>query len=147
MHTATKGDRMLAAYAWLIVSLRLVIPVAWIVAAVLAWFYLPPLGSGGQSPLGDIVPSHSAALSAQERALRLFGSTVLTDTMLVQRNPDGLRKEDVAGLVAGARDVSRRQVPPNLRGVRAAVPLVNVPVPRVPWRETNTTAVTYLFLG
>src|SRR3954452_3690602 len=134
MHRATKGDRMLAAYAWLIVGLRLVIPLAWIVAALLAWIYLPTLGSSGQSPLGDIVPSHSAAFSAQERALRLFGSTVLTDTMLVERNPDGLREADVAGLVAGARDVSRRQLPPDLRGIRAAVPLVNVPVPGVPWR-------------
>jgi putative drug exporter of the RND superfamily len=147
MHAATKGDRVLAAYAWLVVGLRVVIPVAWIVAAVLAWLYLPPLGGSGQSPLGDIVPSNSAAFSAQERALRLFGSTVLTDTMLVQRNPDGLDEADVAGLVGGARDVSRRQTPTNLRGIRAAAPLVNVPIPGVPWRETNTTAVTYLFLG
>ena len=147
MHTATRGDRIVGAYAWVVVGLRALIPVAWLAAAVLAWLYLPALGSSGQSPVGDIVPAHSAASTTQERALRLFGSTVLTDTVLVERNPRGLSTDRVARLVQGARDVARHRQPRDLAGIRAAVPLVNVPAPGVHWREQGTTALAYLFIG
>ena len=147
MHTATRGDRLVGAYAWLIVGLRALIPVAWLAAAVLAWIFLPALGSSGQSPLGDIVPSSSPAVAAEQQALRLFGSTVLTDTVVVQRNPRGLSTDQVARLVSGTRDVARHRLPGDLAGIRAAVPLVNVPVPGVDWGERGTTALTYLLLG
>ena len=133
MHTATRGDRLVGAYAWVIVGLRALIPVAWLAAAVLASIFLPGLGGSGQSPLGDIVPSSSPAVAAEQQALRLFGSTVLTDTVVVQRNPRGLSTDQVARLVSGTRDVARHRLPGDLAGIRAAVPLVNVPVPGVRW--------------
>ena len=43
------------AFAWLLVGLRAVIPVAWIAAAVLATVALPPLGAAGSAPLDDLV--------------------------------------------------------------------------------------------
>ncbi|HWT26089.1 MAG TPA: MMPL family transporter, partial [Solirubrobacteraceae bacterium] len=147
MHPATTGDRALAAYAWLTVALRAVIPVAWVVAAVLAWMVLPPLGGSGQSPLGDIVPARSGAIDAQDRALRLFGSTVLTDTVVVWRNPSGLGEPELVGVARGAADVARGRQARDLAGVRGAIPLVNVPVPGVEWGETGTTALTYLFVA
>ncbi len=147
MRVVTWTDRAVAAYAWTLVALRVPVLAAWIVAAVLAWIWLPAPGGSSESPLQDVVPRQSAALAAQERALRLFGSTASTDTLVVQRNADGLGLSAAEGLARGAVDVARRRQPRDLAGVRGAVPLVNVPVPGVRWREQGTTAVTFLFLA
>ena len=147
MRVVTWTDRAVAAYAWTLVALRVPVLAAWIVAAVLAWLWLPAPGGSSQSPLQDVVPRQSAALAAQERALRLFGSTASTDTLVVQRNDDGLGLSAAEGLARGAVDVARHRQPRDLAGVRGAVPIVNVPVPGVEWREQGTTAVTFLFLA
>ena len=86
-------------------------------------------------------------IALEQVELRLFGSTVLTDTVVVQRNPRGLSTDQVARVVSGTRDVARHRLPGDLAGIRAAVPLVNVPVPGVDWGERGTTALTYLLLG
>jgi RND superfamily putative drug exporter len=77
---------------------------------------------------------------AQDRALRLFGSTVATDTVLVERNRRGLPRAAIEAQVRAAGGASR------MEGVRGAVPVLDVPVPGVRWRERGTTLVTYLFL-
>ena len=124
-----------------------VIPVAWLAAAVLAWLYLPPLGSSGQSPLGDIVPAQSAAISAQQRALRLFGSTVLTDTVRGPAQParprDAPRSRGWSAARAtwrgtGSRATSRRPRRGPARQRAGA---------RRPLAGEGTTALTYLFIG
>jgi putative drug exporter of the RND superfamily len=147
VRTATWSDRTVTVYAWVVVALRLLVPPAWIAAAVLSWMWLPPLGGTAQSPLGDIVPERSPALAAQEKALRLFGSTVLADTLVVQRDPGGLEPAEGAGLARGAADVARGRQRPDLALVRGAVPLVNAPVAGVRWGEDRTTALTYLLLA
>jgi RND superfamily putative drug exporter len=147
VRTVTWGDRIVALYAWVVVALRLVLPVAWIAAAVLAWMWLPPLGGAAQSPLGDIVPERSPALDAQAKALRLFGSSVLTDTLVVQRDPEGLGQAHLEGLARGAVETAQGEQPRDLAAIRGAVPLVNVRLPGLPWQEAGTTAVTYLFIG
>jgi RND superfamily putative drug exporter len=72
-----------------VVGLRHVIVLAWIAGAVAATLYLPGLGGAASSPLGDLVPKHAEATDVAERSARLFGTPLVTDTMVVQRDPGG----------------------------------------------------------
>jgi RND superfamily putative drug exporter len=145
MRSVTKGERFWRGYARIVVALRFVIVVGWIAAAVAAALLLPSLSSAGGSPLGDIVPSESAALDAQQRAFELFGAAVATDTILVERNPRGLSPQELRANADAALAARDQRLPKELEGIRAAVPLVNARVASTPWREDRTTALTYLF--
>ncbi|HWH92692.1 MAG TPA: MMPL family transporter [Baekduia sp.] len=133
-------------YARVVVALRYPLVVGWIAAMVAAVVLLPGLSGSSTAPLDDIMPTNAKALTAEGRALQLFGSTVATDVAVVQRNPRGLRREEIVANLRLATSVQHgggRRLP----GVRAAVPLVNAPAPGVRWGERGTTALTYLFLS
>jgi RND superfamily putative drug exporter len=145
VRSATAGERVARLYASIVVGLRYPIVLAWLAATVLAVLFLPQLGGSGSAPISDIVPSSAKSVGAEQRALRLFGSSIATDVVVVQRNPRGLTSREVATTVTRARD-TLRDPRKRLPGVRAALPLVNAPAPGVRWGERNTTALTYLFL-
>src|SRR5215203_996134 len=115
-----------------VVALRHLIVLAWLVATVAALVVLPDTRDAGSGSLGDIVPPEAAAVRTEERALRLFGTTVATDTAVVERNAHGLSGRAMRDLVATAVAVTRheRRIP----GVLAAVPLVNLRPQGLPWR-------------
>lgn len=146
MRDGSVGQRLARMYAWTVVALRPLVVVAWVAAAVAAVVALPGLSSSSTAPIGDIVPTRAKALVAQERALRLFGATISTDTVVVDRNPRGLDAPETQGQLALADAVARHRAPADLGAVRMAVPVVNAPVPGVRWRERDTTALAYLFL-
>ncbi len=146
MRRATAGERIANAYAKTIVALRLPVLVAWVAALAAAIAFLPALGGSGGAPLSDIVPADSDAIKVQERALELFGSTLATDMVVVQRNREGLTRDELEALAGPPLLISEKIKLPQLQGVKAAVPLVNIPFPGVNWNETNTTALTYLFM-
>src|SRR3954452_19004801 len=83
---------------------------------------LPWLSGSSSAPLDDIVPSNAKAVVAQQRALELFGATVSTDALLVDRNPRGLTRPLVEAHARQALAVSRDEGPTQLRGVRTALP-------------------------
>lgn len=147
MRRATAGERIAKGYAATIVALRVPVLLAWVAVLVASVMFLPPLGGSGGAPLDDIVPADAQALKTQERALELFGATLATDSVVVQRNPDGLSREELEDLAGPPLLISEDIELPNLRGVEAAVPLVNVPLPGVSWNETSTTALTFLFMS
>jgi putative drug exporter of the RND superfamily len=124
-----------------VVALRWPIIIGWVAALAAAVVFLPGLGGSAAAPLSDIVPSDAQAARTQERALQLFGSSIATDTVAVERNPRGLQRAAVEGQLRAADAANRT------RGVRAAAPLLNVPLPGVRWRERETSIVTYLFLA
>jgi RND superfamily putative drug exporter len=132
---------MARGYARVVVALRWPIILAWLAALAAALLLLPGLGGSGAAPLSDIVPSDAKAITAQERSLQLFGSSIATDTVVVERNPRGLPRASVEGTLHAASEADRTG------GVRAAAPLLDVPIPGVRWNERGTTMVTYLFLG
>jgi putative drug exporter of the RND superfamily len=135
------GGRLARGYARLVVALRWPIIIGWVAALIAALVLLPGLGGSGSAPLSDIVPSDAHAVRTQQRALQLFGSSVATDTVAVERNQRGLSRAAVEGQLRAADAANRT------RGVRAAVPLLDVPLPGVRWSERGTTIVTYLFLA
>jgi RND superfamily putative drug exporter len=137
------SGRIARTYAWTIVALRVPIVLAWSAALIASLVLLPWLGGSSSAPLDDIVPSNSKALAAQQRALQLFGSTVSTDTIVVDRDATGLPRPVLEAHARQALAASRGE---RLRGVRTALPIVNAPVPGVRWRERGTAVLTYLFL-
>ncbi len=139
MPHAAAGGRIARLYAWIVVALRYPIVLGWIAALVAAVALLPWLSGSSTAPLDDIVQSDAEALVTQERAMKLFGSTIASDSIVVERNPKGLSRAEVEASISAA-------VRPQVEGVEAAAPLVNVPIPEVRWGERNTTLITYLFL-
>ena len=97
-HSAA-GGRIARSYAWTVVALRYPIVLGWIAALAAALVLLPWLSGSSTAPLDDIVQSDADALVTQERAMKLFGSTISTDSLVVERNPRGLTRETVAANV------------------------------------------------
>ena len=58
---------------WLLVRLRYAVVLFWAMAALAAYFYLPPLGSTTTSSLSDVVPESAPAARAQSQAEDLSG--------------------------------------------------------------------------
>ena len=56
--------RISRGYAWGLLAVHPLVPVAWIVLVVLATATLPSLGSAGSAPLEDLVAADSPALEA-----------------------------------------------------------------------------------
>jgi RND superfamily putative drug exporter len=133
-------------FARLVVRLRVVLPVAWAAAAVLATTLLPTVQEAQTGGLGDLVPNDAAAIEAETRAAELFGFPLLSRTVLVQRDPRGLSAAEQARVVTRAVAITRREVP-WLARVPAALPVTNV-VGEAPFaRERSTTALTYLIFA
>jgi len=132
------------AYAWLILALHPLIPLAWVAAAVLATTSLPGLGEGATAALEDIVAEDSAAIATQARSAELFGAPLVTDIAIVMRNPRGLQRSEVESVVAGARASSQGRLGPDLEGLLGSAPLVNASLGGLEWPERDTTAISYL---
>src|SRR3954465_4500021 len=130
-------------YAAIVVTLRHLIPLAWIAAVVWATISLPDLASAPTAPLEDLAAKNGAAGQAQARATKRFGFPLSTQTAVVQRNAQGLpRAAQRRALLAAAGTFTRSN--PAFGEIRAARPLSNA-ARGVPARERGTTAVTYLF--
>jgi RND superfamily putative drug exporter len=136
--------RVARTYAWAVLAVHPLIPVAWLAAVVLATLTLPSLGSAGSAPLEDLVAKDSQALAAQERSAELFGSPLATDTVVVLRDPQGLSRAERDRFAAGADDVAQQRAGGDLAGLKAVVPAANVNLGPVRWREDGTTAIGYL---
>ena len=130
------------AYAWVVVTLRWLIVPAWAAAAAYVAFFAPN-NTRSPSNLISLVPPHAPALELAQRNARMFRLPFLADTMVVQRDPQGLSVSAQAGSLALAASTDR----PLLSG--QAPRLVAIPVPNTmrlapTSRESGTTIVTYL---
>ena len=123
------------------------VPLAWIAAVVLATLTLPSLGSAGSAPLEDLVAEDSPALAAQERSAELFGAPLATDTVIVQRNPEGLTQDESEAFARAVGAVDTGQGAEGLEGIAGALPLADVSVGPLQWNEERTTALAYLAFG
>src|SRR3954447_7798152 len=130
-------------YAATVITLRHLIPLAWIAAVVLATISLPDLASAPTAPLEDPAAKNGAASRAAAEATKRFGFPLSTQTAVVQRNPRGLSQAAQRRALEAAATVFAH-TDPSLRDIRAALPISNA-ARGVPAREHGTTAVTYLF--
>jgi RND superfamily putative drug exporter len=126
--------------------LRVLIVVGWVAAAVACTVALPNIGEAQTGALGDLVPNDADALDAELRSTELFRFPLLSRTLVVQRDPDGLSAVEQARVVERARALAQEQLP-GLERIGGALPIVNT-LGRPPFsRESSTTAVTYLFFS
>ncbi|MEJ7797761.1 MAG: MMPL family transporter [Solirubrobacteraceae bacterium] len=123
--------------------MRYILPLAWIAGAVLATTLLPTIHEAQTGGLGDLVPNDAAAIEAEQRAAELFGFPLLSRTIVVQRDPDGLSPAEQARVGARALAITRGNVP-SLDGIAAALPVTNAIGVSSFVRERSTTALTYL---
>ena len=131
-------------FASVTVGLRWLILPAWIAAALASILYLPALGSGEPLALGGLVPNDAEALRVGEREAQLFRAPLSTDTVVVQRNPDGLSAEVQRRAVERALAISRGN---QGEGIAFALPISNALGLFPGSRERGTTVLTYLFFN
>ena len=143
MDAPTNGSRARGGSRAMI-ALRLPIVAFWLAAAVAAVVLLPGLGGAGASPLQDVIPADAPALQAAQRSTELFGAPAATDVVVVQRDPKGLSMKAIEAHGTRAKAAVEH---PNQGGILGAVPLANLAVPGLRFHETNTTALTYLFMA
>jgi putative drug exporter of the RND superfamily len=142
MSAAPTAGPIARAYAWVVVSLRWPILVAWAAAAVYVVGVLP---APAQPPdaLVSLVPPHARSLAADALALHRFRVPLTGETSLVQRDPHRLSARTIAQITALAVRTDRRAL--HRSGSRlAAIPVVNASGVVPGSRETGTTAITYL---
>lgn len=126
-----------------VIGLRYVLAPAWIAAALAITWYLPGLGSGEPLPLGGLVPKEADSVEVAQQEAKTFDIPLTTDTVVVQRNPDGLSTAAQRRTVEHAITASRTENGPE--GVAFAFPIANTLGLFPSSREKGTTAVTYLF--
>jgi RND superfamily putative drug exporter len=135
---------VMRAYAWLVVAMRFVVVPAWIAAAIWAAVALPGLNQPGGGALSDLVPEHAKALDAEARQARLFRFPVVSDTQVVQRDPNGMSPAEQARVYGRAKAIADRAYP-DLHSIAFALPVTNTLGLFPGARERGTTAVTSLF--
>lgn len=137
---------MAEAFARAVVWLRLPIVLAWIGTAVVLAVELPTLEDAQTGALGQVVPVGSEAVEAEELAVELFAFPLASRTVVVERDPGGLRPERLAVNALRIAQANRGELgvanPP-----LGAYGLVNVLPGLASARERGTTAVTGLLIG
>jgi RND superfamily putative drug exporter len=130
--------------ARLFVILRYPVILAWIAGAVWVAVALPALGGSDITSFNDLVPPHSPTLQAEQTSTREFGFPLLSETLVVVRNPHGLSPARTAQLASLSERLSTGHLP-GLTDIQGAIPLANTIGGPALSPEHNTTAVLYLF--
>jgi putative drug exporter of the RND superfamily len=138
-------ERAVRAFAGAVVGLRYLVVLAWIAAALAVTWWMPGLGSGEPLPLGGLIPENAESAQVAQRDAEIFGVPLTTDTLVVQRDAEGLSAAAQAKAVARALAVSR--APKQAEGIQLALPIANTLGLFPSSREHGTTAITYLYFG
>jgi putative drug exporter of the RND superfamily len=128
--------------ARVIVGLRFLIVPAWIAGAVLVSINLPSIFASEASELGSILPEDSEAVQVEERALEVFGTPVLSRTMVVAHDPDNLSVQQGR---AAAEFIETLDKQPIGRAHLRAVPLLDAPG-LLESKRLGTTLVVFLYV-
>ena len=134
-----------AAVAGALVWSRYLIIGFWTAVTIASVTWLPTItqarAGGG---VDGFVPADSATVATEIRSFTEFGFPLLGRTVIVQRDPQGLRLLVQAEAVQRAVDVTEGEYPQILL-VRGALPVPNTLGLFPGSREAGTTVLTYLF--
>jgi RND superfamily putative drug exporter len=128
--------------ARLIVALRFLIVPAWIAGAIWVSFNLPSVFAADASELGSLLPPDSEAVQVEERSLEVFGTPVLSRTMVVAHDPQSF---STAKGSAAAEFISSIDEQPMRRVHLRAVPLLDAPG-LLESEDLDTTLVVFLYV-
>src|SRR4051812_35144838 len=112
------------ALAWGVVTFRHAVVAGWIAAAVAATIWLPHLQQSNGGALSDVIAKNSEAVATQRRSAELFGAPITPDTMVVQRDPNGLSKDEQKRVVGRALKIDAHGYA-DLLSIAGAVPIIN----------------------
>ena len=136
--------RALDALSGAIVKGRYVVVAFWAAATIAAVAFLPSLEESQSNSLGDLVASDADAIDAEIRSVELFRFPLLSRTIVVQRDPQGLSPGVLARAAGNIAQLNLGGLP-GLESIRFALGTSNV-LGEPPFsREQTTTALTYLF--
>ena len=117
--------------------------VAWIAAALLAGVSLPKLQEAGRISLSSLVPEDAEAVEVAEKSQRYFSVPLVTQSAVVQRDPQGLSAQAQTRVVERALAVSTGG-DPQLKAIEVALPFTNTLDLFPSSKEESTTAITFL---
>ena len=130
------------AYAWLVVTLRWFVVLAWAGLAAGAALWLPGTTPGGD--LGGFAPPNSRAIATESESARAYGFPVLSRTVLVRRDANGLSDAAQRRVVERAVAMAQQNAG-NLGPIAGVVPIGNTEGVFPSSSERGTTALTYVF--
>jgi RND superfamily putative drug exporter len=129
-------------FARAIVWARAPIVVAWIAAAAVLAVQLPTLEEAQTGALGSLVPADSRAIEAERLSAELFAFPVASQTLVVQRDPDGLPPQRLELFAERLAQANGRGVLPVAQAPLGAYGVTNA-LPGLTFaREQGTTAIT-----
>lgn len=131
-------------YARVVVALRYVIILFWVVMAVLAT-ELPNVTQADAADLDGFVPAGSEAVRTEVASFQAFGFPLVSRTVVVQRDPDGLSPFTQAEAVLNAVALTQGAYP-DAYPVVGGLPVTNTLGLFPSSSERGTTALTYLFV-
>jgi RND superfamily putative drug exporter len=118
----------------------------WLLTTLYTAIALPTLREAQVGALGDLVPDGADAIEAEVRSSELFRFPLLSRTLVVQRDPDGLGVAEQARVARRSFALATGEYP-GLRRVAGALPVTNS-LGQPPFsRERSTTAITYLLFS
>jgi RND superfamily putative drug exporter len=120
--------------------------IGWVAAALLAWLSLPKLQDAGRIPLSSLVPKDSEAVEVADKSRRYFSVPLVTQSAVVQRDPQGLSVEAQARVAERALAISTAG-DPQLKAIQLALPLTNTLDLFPSSKEDSTTAITFLAIS
>jgi putative drug exporter of the RND superfamily len=126
-----------------VVRARWLVVAFWLAASVYVAVALPTIREAQVGALGDLVPRSADALKAELRSAELFRFPLLSRTLVVQRDPEGMGAGEQARVARRTVALNTDEYP-GLRRIAGALPVTNT-LGRPPFaRERSTTAITYL---
>ena len=129
-------------YAWLVVRLRWFVVVGWAAGAIAAAVWLP--ATTPNADLGGFAPPNSRAIATETASAKAFGFPVLSRTLLVQRDEQGLSQAAQQRVVQRAVAVAKRTIG-DVGPIVAVVPIANTQGAFPSSSEQGTTALSYVF--
>jgi putative drug exporter of the RND superfamily len=138
-----RSGRPSRAFAAVVVLLRLPIIAGLVAAAVCSARYLPGISSLPSSGVRALLPANTGAERAEAESDRLFGSSLLPRTAVVQRAPGGLSPRAQRRIVRTAVLMDEGRLAGFPQGSRAA-PYLDTRAALPGSRESSTTAITFL---
>jgi RND superfamily putative drug exporter len=140
----TRRGRLTRGFAWVVAGPAApVVIVLWVVVVVLLQTSYPVASS--EQSVGSIVPADIQAVTAEERSVREIGIPTLSRTVVVQRDAEGLSRNDQRDAVSRAVRVAGGQLSGQFPRLRLALPVINERSVLPVAREDETAIVTYLF--
>lgn len=139
-----RAGRFSLGYARLVVRLRYVIVAGWLALAAVLTFALPGIAGHGEG-IDGFVPADSPAIATEIRSFEAFQFPLLSRTVLVQRDPDGLPPEIQADAALRAAAIARGEYQ-GIGSIVGVLPVTNTLGLFPSSSESGTTILNYFFM-